>query len=102
MPDDAVQDLPLDAAPGPPEGWERAWWPPLNYALAVGVTLLFAVPLVWMIATSLRPRGLPPATHFEFIPPVLALDNYPYAFQIVELGRFLANSLFVVRKPGAP
>ena len=96
MPDDAVQDLPPDVAPGPPEGWERAWWTPLNYALAAGVLLLFALPLVWMIATSLRPRGLPPATRFEFIPPVLSLTNYPYIFEIVEMGRFLGNSLFVV------
>lgn len=96
MQDDAVQELPADMAPGPPEGWERAWWTPLNYALAVGITLLFALPLVWMIATSLRPIGLPPATRLEFIPPELSLTNYPYIFEIVQMGRFLGNSLIVV------
>ena len=96
MQDDAVQELPPDMTPGPPEGWERAWWAPLNYALAVGITLLFAAPLVWMIATSLRPRGLPPATRLELIPPELSLTNYPYIFEIVQLGRFLGNSLIVV------
>jgi multiple sugar transport system permease protein len=96
MPDDAVQDLPDDMEYGLPEGWERWWWPPVNYGLAVLVAVVFAIPLVWMVATSLRPLGLPPATRFEWLPPALSLGNYPYIFQIVELGRFLGNSVGVV------
>jgi multiple sugar transport system permease protein len=96
MLDDAIEDLPRDMTPALPTGWERAWWAPMNYALATLVGMLFVVPLVWMISTSLRPIGLPPATRFEWIPPVITLDNYPYIFQILELGRFLGNSIGVV------
>lgn len=96
MPDDAVQDLPEDMDYGLPEGWERWWWPPVNYGLAALVAVVFAIPLVWMVATSLRPLGLPPATRFEWLPPALSLGNYPHIFQIVELGRFLGNSVGVV------
>ena len=96
MLDDAIEDLPRDMTPALPTGWERAWWTPMNYALATLVGLLFVVPLVWMVSTSLRPIGLPAPARFEWIPPVLTLDNYPYIFQILELGRFLGNSVGVV------
>ena len=96
MPDDAVEDLPEDMEYGLPEGWERVWWPPVNYGLAALIAAVFAIPLIWMIATSLRPLGLPPATRFEWLPPALSLSNYPYIFQILELGRFLGNSVGVV------
>jgi multiple sugar transport system permease protein len=66
------------------------------YALAGGVAALFCVPLLWMITTSLRPVGLPLPTGFEWIPPAWALDNYRRVFEIVEMGRFLGNSLLVM------
>jgi multiple sugar transport system permease protein len=96
MPDDAVQDWTSDTPPGPPQGWEQAWWPPLNYSLAILVAVACAIPLFWMISTSLRPVGLPLPQRFEWVPPQLSLNNYPEAFRVVELGRFAVNSLLVV------
>ncbi|MEO8285117.1 MAG: carbohydrate ABC transporter permease [Chloroflexota bacterium] len=96
MPEDAIENLPDGLKPGPPEGWERAWWRPMNYGLAMLVVALFGVPLIWMIATSLRPLGMPPATQFEWLPPMLSLTNYPQLFRILEIGLFARNSVMVV------
>lgn len=96
MLDDAVADLPGELSPDLPPGWERAWWPPMHYGMAAVLAVLFAIPLAWMVSTSLRPAGLAPAPQFEWVPPVLTLANYPYIFQILALGRFLGNSVGVV------
>ncbi|HMA33098.1 MAG TPA: carbohydrate ABC transporter permease [Chloroflexia bacterium] len=96
MLDDVIQELPAELAPGLPRGWERVWWPPLHYALAVLVGGLFVVPLAWMASTSLRPAGIPAAGGFEWLPPVLSLANYPRIFSALPLGRYLGNSILVV------
>lgn len=96
MPDDLRENPPAAVEQRLPQGWARVWWPPIHYVLAVVVAAVFAIPLIWMVGTSLRPLGLPPAAHFEWLPPALSFSNYPYIFQILELGRFLRNSVLVV------
>lgn len=95
-PDDAIEELPEGLKPGPPEGWERVWWRPVNYGLAMLVAAVFGIPLVWMIATSLRPAGLAPATQFEWLPPLFSAVNYSRIFEILEFGLFARNSVVVV------
>jgi multiple sugar transport system permease protein len=96
MPEDAIEFLPEGERHGPPTGWERFWWTPLNYLLALVAVALFGIPLVWMLSTSLRPVGLPPPAHFEWFPAALSLENYPRIFDILEMGRFARNSVLVV------
>lgn len=96
MPDDAIEDLPEGMKHGPPQGWERLWWRPMNYGLAIVITVLFAIPLIWMFSTSLRPNLLPPATQIELIPPGFSFDNFLNVFKVVEMGRFLRNSIGVL------
>jgi len=57
---------------------------------------LFVMPIVWMIAASLRQAGLPPPQSIELIPNPIALGNYVRVFDILPWGRYLLNSLFVV------
>jgi multiple sugar transport system permease protein len=74
-------------------------WPVRNafvHTTAVLVTLVFATPLVWVVATSLRRPGLPPPRTIEWIPDPIAWSNYAQIFEIIPLGRFLANSMLVV------
>jgi multiple sugar transport system permease protein len=60
------------------------------------LSLVFLVPLVFMILGSLRAPGLPPPDGFELVPRGASLDNYSYVFAFVPLWRQLANSLLVV------
>ena len=71
------------------------WQTGLGYALMIIITVLFAVPVVWMFSTALRPEGTVRQYPIQLLPPDLtfenfqmALDNYP------ALGRWFMNSMF--------
>jgi multiple sugar transport system permease protein len=62
---------------------------------ATVVTVLFVLPLVFMVTGSLRPPGLPPPRSPELLPDPLGLGSYGRAFELVDLGRYTLNSLVV-------
>lgn len=57
------------------------------------VGILFLLPLIWMINTSLRGAGLPQPTRLEWLPVAPALANYARLLALVPLHRYLANSI---------
>jgi multiple sugar transport system permease protein len=67
-----------------------------RHALLITIAMLFVLPLVWMIAASLRQPGLPPPRSIELIPNPIALSNYPRVFELLPWGRYFVNSLIVV------
>jgi multiple sugar transport system permease protein len=67
----------------------------LRPALAVAAALLFVVPLVLMGTGSLRAAGLPPPRGPELLPDPVTLSSYERAFELVDLGRYAANSVLV-------
>lgn len=65
-------------------------------ALAIaGVCAVFLLPLIWAVATSLRPVGAPLPREMEWIPSPAAWENYRAVFDIVDAVRFAFNSLLV-------
>jgi multiple sugar transport system permease protein len=62
-------------------------------ALLIATGLL--LPLVYMITGSLRKPGLPPPRTPEFLPWPPSGRSYERAFELVDLGRYLANSILV-------
>ena len=66
------------------------------HLLAVLVSLLCLLPLLWMLAASLRQTGTPLPRTLDILPWPPAWENYVRIFEIVPLGRYLLNSLFVV------
>jgi len=68
----------------------------LRHSLLMAIAVLFVMPIVWMIAASLRQAGLPPPQSIELIPNPIALGNYVRVFDVLPWGRYLLNSLFVV------
>ncbi len=60
-----------------------------------GITLIFIVPLLWMLANSLRTVGLPPPVRVEWLPNPLAWENYVTIFEIVPLASYLRSSIWV-------
>lgn len=67
----------------------------LRPALAAAAVLLFVFPLVLMVTGSLRKPGLAPPRGPELIPDPVSLGGYERAFELVDLGRYAANSLLV-------
>lgn len=68
----------------------------LHTAAAAAVSVLFLLPLVWMVAASLRAPGLPAPYTVEWIPDPLTPSNYPHLFEMLPFGRYILNSLAVV------
>lgn len=69
--------------------------PALRHSAALLVALIFVLPLIWAVITSLRPIGLPPPRALEWPPAQLAWSNYVEIFRVAPLGRYLGNSLLV-------
>ena len=72
-------------------GFRVALW----HVVAVIVSAIFLVPLASMIVGSLRMPGLPPPRGIEWIPKPIALSNFSQVFQVVDLGRYMLNTLVV-------
>jgi multiple sugar transport system substrate-binding protein len=53
------------------------------------------VPGLWVLAASLRQPGLPPPRGIEWLPDPVSWSNYARIFEILPLGRYLANSLLI-------
>lgn len=74
---------------GPGRG--GAW----RHLLLLPIAALFLLPLLWMLTTSLRETGQPPARTLDWIPDPLAWANYPAVFAALPLWTFARNSAFV-------
>lgn len=65
------------------------------HLLAIGIAAVFGVPLIWLLAASLRRPGSPPPITVEWLPDPVAWSNYVAIFELVPLGRYLVNSLIL-------
>jgi multiple sugar transport system permease protein len=72
---------------------ERGGW---RHLPAILIAVAFLLPLFFMVSGSLREAGLPPPRSPELLPSPLAWGNYDRAFELVDLPRYMLNSLIVV------
>jgi len=76
--------------------FSRLWQTGLGYGIMIVVTVLFAVPVVWMFSTALRPEGTVRQYPIQLLPPDLTTDNFTSAIDSYPaLGRWFTNSLWV-------
>jgi ABC-type glycerol-3-phosphate transport system permease component len=78
----------------------RVWKTTSLFVVLAIVSLFFIVPLVWIVASALRPAGslyqyANPLTWRTFIPSKPTLENFVHIFSKLNFGRAIANSLFV-------
>lgn len=66
------------------------------HLIAIFISSFSILLLLWVISASLRPPGLPPPPVMEWIPNPISWGNYQRAFNLVELGRYLLNSIVVI------
>lgn len=65
------------------------------HLVSILISALFLLPLLWMLAASLRQPGLPPPQTIEWLPNPVSWSNYMRIFEILPLGKYLLNSMFV-------
>jgi len=78
----------------------RIWKTTSLFIVLAIISLFFIVPLVWIVASALRPAGslyqyANPLTWRTFIPSKPTLENFVHIFSKLNFGRAIANSLFV-------
>src|SRR5687767_3519733 len=76
--------------------WRRAAAEVAHHLPRAGVAALFVVPLLWVVSASLRTPGRSPPRTIEWIPDPIAWSNYVEIFDLVPVGTYLGNSLFLV------
>lgn len=67
------------------------------YAIMIGVSAIFLLPLVWMISTSLKTNAEAYTWPPVLIPSVLRWENYPEAwnYQNTQFTRWTLNTIFI-------
>jgi multiple sugar transport system permease protein len=68
---------------------------PGYHLLAGAISLVCLLPLLWMLAASFRQTGIPLPRTLNIFPWPPVWENYARIFEIVPLGRYLLNSIFV-------
>ena len=66
------------------------------YALALLLSAVFALPLIWLVSTSLKTGSqafrMPP----QFIPNPVVLDNYVKGLTYLPFGRYMLNTMIII------
>lgn len=70
-------------------------WSGWRQPVAIAATVLFLLPLWFMVAGSLREPGTTPPRTPELLPRPASMASYDRAFELVDLARFTLNSLVV-------
>jgi multiple sugar transport system permease protein len=65
------------------------------YALLLVLGLVFLLPFLWALSSSLKPVGAGIKFPPEFIPSEFVWGNYPRVFEMIPFMSFFQNSLFV-------
>jgi multiple sugar transport system permease protein len=67
----------------------------LKHAVLAVLAIIFAVPFLWLISTSLKPTQqifvLPP----EWIPDPFTWSNYPNALTYIPFFRYMGNTFYI-------
>ena len=64
-------------------------------AAALAASIVFLLPLVFLVSGSLRMPGLPPPRSPQLVPDTFAWSNYERAAELVGLGSATLNSAIV-------
>ena len=65
------------------------------YLLIIGLAFVFVYPFLYMIATSLMSNSDLNSSSVHWLPTEIKFENYAIALQLMDIGRFVKNSLFV-------
>jgi multiple sugar transport system permease protein len=75
--------------------WFRSQWQPLPFFAVVICAILFALPIYWLIITSLKAVDEVFADPLVWWPRLLVWSNYPQALQQFPFLRYLTNTITI-------
>src|SRR5258708_5937421 len=76
--------------------WSRLWQSGLAHLIMIIVTLVMAVPVLWMFSTAVRPESTVRHYPIQWIPPDFTLENFQMALgNYPALSRWFFNSAVV-------
>ena len=75
-------------------GW-ALWGDRLLLLITVLVAVLWLLPVIWVLAMSLKPNAVLQQSTWGFIPYPFTIDNYANLIQLATVPRWLVNSLVV-------
>jgi len=95
---DTTQPRRASSVKGPILSYQSRHWlgQLFTYIGMTALSLVFMIPLFWMMSTSLKARWEIMAWPPQWIPEVMHWENYAEAFAKYPLGRFMLNSAFLV------
>src|SRR3712207_755460 len=76
--------------------WDRMLRLIAIYTALITLSIVFMIPLFWMISTSLKSRFEVFAYPPEIIPGTIRWSNFSEIFTRVPLGRYMLNTLLLV------
>lgn len=65
------------------------------YALLIALVTPFVLPLLWMVTTSIKPTAQIYSSTPIWIPNLISLENFRIAWDLIDLPRYLANSVLI-------
>jgi multiple sugar transport system permease protein len=68
---------------------------PVLFLTRCALVVVFLLPLLWMLAAALHPTGRPLPQSWQLLPDSITLNNFVRVWQLIPMGRFILNSLFV-------
>src|SRR5436190_18360066 len=76
--------------------FSRTWQHGLGYLVMITITVVFAIPVVYMVSTALRPEGTVYQYPIRWLSPDMTLDSFSKAIDTYPmLGRWFFNSAVV-------
>src|SRR5689334_3706236 len=74
----------------------RLWQSGVAHLIMMIVTVLMAVPIVWMFSTAVRPESTVRQYPIQWVPPDFTLENFQFALNTYPaLGRWFMNSAMI-------
>ena len=67
-----------------------------GHLLLIGLTVIFLIPLLWMVSTALKERGQTWLWPPQWIPRPIVWGNFSQVFELAPFGRFFANTMVLV------
>lgn len=71
----------------------------IKYAFLIALCIIFIMPLLWMISTSLKPNAGLLEFPIKWIPDVPQWENYVKIFRMVDFGTYIKNTLITSLTP---
>lgn len=91
LPQPSVPPVPVRRLRGNRRALRRA----LTYAILIGVTILLAIPVIWLVITSLKAESEYVSNTLQIFPKEVQWRNYVLALTMIDFSKYARNSVLL-------